>query len=327
MPVHDDVFDLLVAIALKHRRTSSADKLVTSIPYRSPRATTHAARILAYANERLDSTDTADTELGLVAALMSRAELDLQWDGIARLLTRVQDSRWLAPLLDALWAQTPPGDTSRQLEFLSQFIRVDPDAPVAVTRVHGDTPVGVAVSAAKAYQRILGHRATATLDAWPALRALTLYDVESEDIFFNGSRFVVACDYLTRLADDHPAQTGPFVRDLLSAAITGKFVSITLRLWAREAGTVILKCFRAGSMSVRDLADLCLGSLDEDVARLVMSVLADADYAHARAALLDLAQRAEKPMTRANAAMIVREHDRQRGTGSFPEIQEIFAAP
>jgi hypothetical protein len=324
--IHDEVFDLLVVIALKHRRTASADTLVTSASYRSARVGTHARRILAYANERLDTTDAADSELGLVAAIMSRAELDLQWDGIHRLLERVHDPRRLGPLLEALWVQTPPGDTTPQLEFLSRFIHVDPAASTPVTRASPDVPITVALSAAKAHQRILGHRATASPDAWPTLRALTLYDVETEDIFFNGSRFVVACDYLMRLADDRPAETGPFLHDLLSAAVAGTFVGITPRLWARETGAVIAKCLRAGSIAVRDLADLCLGPLDDDVARLIMSVLADTDYRQARPALLDIARRAQDPTTRANATAIVRDHDRQHGTGAFPEIQALFTA-
>lgn len=325
-PVHDDVYDLLVSIALQHHRTANLDTLVKGIEYNSRRSSTHAAGILAYVSARLDSSDAADPELGLAAALLSRTELALEWEDLRRLLERVQNPRRLGPLLDALWVQTRPGDTLHQLEFLSHFIQIDAGAPVPVTQADHDAPIAVAISAANAYQRILGRRGTATPDVWPKLRALTLYEVDSGEPFVTGTRFVVACDFLTRLTDSYPAEAGRSLHELLSAAIGGRFRGFTLGLWAREAGAVIHKCLRGGVITITELTGLCLGALDEEVAMVIMSVLADADYRQARPALLDVARRAQEPTTRANATAIVRDHDRQHGTGAFPEIQALFTA-
>lgn len=318
-----ETHDLMVRIALRADRVRDIVALISFAPRREARIRARGGELLDYSRRLLAGESERHRADGasVLAGLMAQMDLTMDWPSLRAVLESVADhTHVLVPLIKNLWKQTPRGDVGPQLEFLSGYVRIDPDTVPPVTRTTPDTPVQVAVAAAEAYLRILGLRADWDADAWPLIRALTLYELDSGEIHVTGMRFVIACDYLQRAGGTRPREVARHLTRLLEGVAVGKFVGLDPILWQRELRNAIQYAVSGnGALVIRTLTELCSSLDDAGLIEVITRTLADTDYAQAREHLHRLV-----PSLKVDASnvvlQIVRTHDRSFGTRAFPEI-------
>ncbi|MGE3795599.1 MAG: hypothetical protein AB7I38_16975 [Dehalococcoidia bacterium] len=318
----DETHDLMITIALRADRVRDVTTLIASTSRRGARINARVGELLDYSRQLLAGESERQRADGasVLAGLMAQTDLTMDWPSLRAVLESVDHPHVLVPLIKNLWQQTPQGDVRPQLEFLSGYIRIDPNSIPPVTRASPQTPVQVAVAAAEAYLRILGLRADWDEEAWPLIRALTLHELDSSEIHVTGVRFVIACDYLQRTGASHAHDAGRHLVRLLEGIAEGEFVGFDPVLWHRELRIAIQYSITGTSaFHVETFAGLCSRLDDPDLIEVIIRTLAETDYARARDHLHRLV-----PKLRDNVSTrildIVRAHDRSFGTRAFPEI-------
>jgi len=327
LPSRDDVFDSMLLIALGAKRASDLSRLVTSVQRRGSQIEARAGILLDFARELISRPGESRAEgMSLLASLMAQADLRLDWTDLRGILESIPDPKLLTPLIQNLWQQTPNGNVDAQLNFLGQYVQITPDASRPVTRTLGtDTTIMVAAAATEAYIRILGTRALATVEAWPTVRALALWELEQDECHVVGTRFAIACDYLERLGVTHRREAARFLTEFLGRVGDADFYGFTRELWAPELVRAIKHATSDNSVIVIDqIAKTCVNN-DEEIAEVIASTLAETNYADAREPLRMLGKSEISPQLRSFMLDLVRDHDRSFGTTAYPQILEQVA--
>jgi hypothetical protein len=251
---------------------------------------------------------------------MGVIDLTMAWRDLHLTLDDIDDPDVLVQFIGQLWKQTPRGDVSSQLDFLARFVVVRPNARPAVSRPAGGVvPIQVAVAAARAMAYILGSRTEASREQWPTLRALGLYEMDQEDIFVEGRKFLIICDYLARLGVTRPDLAGSYLVDFLIATGHGEFYGVDVVLWRRELRNAVHHCCTIGERVIQPLVAAC-HPLDGDIATVVTAAVAERHYIAAREHLIALSNKDISADLRRSLVELMRGYDRSVGTSTFPEI-------
>ncbi|AVV44802.1 hypothetical protein C6376_28785 [Streptomyces sp. P3] len=325
MPRSDEVFDAIVSIATRTGRTADLEKIVESADRRDGRVDLYGPSLLAHARELMAGTDESKRSGSrFLAGLMAKIDTEMAWPELRVVLDDVDDPKILVRLIRTLWQQTPAGDVSAQLDYLGRFIEVRPGADRPVARPPGRlTDISVAVASAWAMLYILGTRTEAATDQWPVVRTLGLYEVEGEEIFVEGRRFLIVCDYLARLGPVDPHRAGAHLLDYLSALSTGEFHGNDPAWWRRELRIAVQHaCALSDHRIIESLVAVC-GILDDGIAEVITTAIAERHYAAAREHLQTLGRADITATLRSFLLELIRSHDRSFGTRAFPEV---FAA-
>ncbi|TDU06607.1 hypothetical protein EDD99_5170 [Streptomyces sp. 846.5] len=326
VPRSDATFEAIVSIATRTGRTADLVKIVNLAERRSRRLNTHSPTLLAHAHELLAGDDESKRRGSqFLAELMAQIDIEMAWPELRAVLDDVDDPRALAQLIQKLWQQTPAGNVSAQLDYLGQFISVQPNAERPVTRPAGQPiAISVAVASAWAILYILGTRTEANVDDWTVIRTLGLYEVDQDAIFVDDRRFLIVCDYLARLGQVTPHQAGEILTSYLKALASGEFYgNITPAPWRRELSNAVqYACAPGDHRVVEHLIALCR-SVDDSIAMVIATAIAERHYAVAREHLQKLSHADITASLRSFLFDLIRTHDRSFGTRAFPEV---FAA-
>ncbi|MFB8276936.1 NACHT domain-containing protein [Nocardia colli] len=328
MPKTADVFNAILSIALKASRTSDIEKIINSserYPHSLQRA---ASKIFAYARSLIEETGSSSQKQGasLLASLMRRVKFDMAWSDLRAMLDSIENHDALNPLIDVLWNQTHLGSIEEQISYLETFVQVDPTAsrPIARAEVRCGLSIATASKCSEALLRILTIRVDASIRHWPTIRTLGLYELESTSVFVNGTRFVVVCEYLTKLGATHPIESRKFLLDYLTGLSSGGFFGITAELWERELRNAVRSACTLGyDLMLSSLVDICT-KLDDDLAKTVIETIAEQHYREMRPQLHDVTQREMSEEFREFVINLIRTHDRRFGTHAFPELLEAM---
>ncbi|MFI8487426.1 NACHT domain-containing protein [Streptomyces rubrogriseus] len=324
-PESDAVFDAIVSIGTRSGRTADLEKIVNSADRLDGRLDRYGPSLLAHARELMTGSEASKRRGSqFLAGLMAKIDTEMAWPELRAVLDDVDDPKILVQLIRALWKQTPAGDVSAQLEYLGQFIEVRPGADRPVARPRGRlTDISVAEASAWAMLYILGARTEAATDQWPVVRTLGLYETEGEEIFVEGRRFLIVCDYLARLGPVDPHRAGTNLLDYLTALSTGEFHGNHSSWWRRELRVAVqYACALGDHSSIESLVAVC-GTLDNSIAEVVTTAIAERHYADARDHLQSLGRADITAALRSFLLELIRSHDRSFGTRAFPEV---FAA-
>ncbi|MET9562538.1 NACHT domain-containing protein [Streptomyces tauricus] len=325
MPQSDEVFNAIVSIGTRTGRTEDLEKIVNSADRRDGRVDTYGPSLLAHARELMAGTDESKRRGSqFLAVLMAKIDTEMAWPELQAVLDDVDDPKILVQLIQTLWQQTPAGDVSGQLDYLGQFIEVQPGADRPVARPLGLlTNISVAVASAWAMLYILGTRTEAATDQWPVVRTLGLYEVEGEEIFVEGRRFLIVCDYLARLGRVDPHRAGANLLDYLAALSTGEFHGNDPAWWGRELRIAVQHACALGDHRIIESLVAVCGTLDDGIAEVITTAIAERHYADAREHLQTLGRADITATLRSFLLELIRSHDRSFGTRAFPEV---FAA-
>ncbi|MFD5283987.1 NACHT domain-containing protein [Streptomyces rubrogriseus] len=325
MPESDAVFDAIVSIGTRTGRTADLEKIVNSADRLDGRLDRYGPPLLAHARELMTGSEASKRRGSqFLAGLMAKIDTEMAWPELRAVLDDVDDPRILVQLIRALWKQTPAGDVSAQLDYLGQFIEVRPGAVRPVARPRGRlTDISVADASAWAMLYIFGARTEAATDQWPVVRTLGLYEAEGEEIFVEGRRFLIVCDYLARLGPVDPHRAGANLLDYLTALSTGEFHGNHSSWWRRELRVAVqYACALGDHRSIESLVAVC-GTLDNSIAEVITTAIAERHYADAREHLQSLGRADITAALRSFLLELIRSHDRSFGTRAFPEV---FAA-
>ncbi|MDT0309672.1 hypothetical protein RM780_22325 [Streptomyces sp. DSM 44917] len=321
-PKRDEIFDIIMSIATQTGRTVDLNKIVHSTERRDRRIDKHSPALLMHARELLAGSDESKRRGSqFLAELMATIDTEMAWPELRAVFDEVDDPKILVQLIQKLWQQTPAGDVSAQLDYLGQFIVIEPNAERPVTRPPGrPIEISVAVASAWAMLYILGSRTEANTDRWPLVRTLGLYEVEQDEIFVEGRKFLIVCDYLARLGQTNPRQAGENLIDYLAALACGEFYGIMPVLWRRELRNAVQHaCAHDDRKIIESLVTTCR-IMDDNIAEVITTAIAERHYADAREHLQTLSRANITPTLRSLLLDLIRNHDRSFGTRVFPEV-------
>ncbi|HEU5156142.1 MAG TPA: hypothetical protein VFU43_04040 [Streptosporangiaceae bacterium] len=323
-PRTDEVFDAIVSIATQTGRTADLTKIVNSADLHDRRIDKHSPALLTHTRELLAGTDESKRRGSqFLAELMAKIDTEMAWPELRALLNDVDDPQILVKLIPILCGPTFTGDVSAQLDYLGQFISVQPNAERPVTRPPGrPTEISVAAVSARVMLYILGFRAEATTDHWPQVRTLGLYQVEENEIIVDGSGFLIVCHYLARLGQTNSRQVGSNLLDYLTALASGEFRGVTLPalLWRRELGNAVQHaCAHGDHKTIESLIATC-ATIDNSIAEVITTAIAERHYADAREHIRTLSHSDITSTLRSFLLDLIRTYDRSFGTRAFPEI-------
>jgi hypothetical protein len=322
IPRSDDVFDIILSIATGTGRTLALNKMVNSAERRRKSLNRHGPALLKHARELLAGGDESKRRGGqFLAELMAKIDTGMAWPELRVVLDDVEDPRVLVRLIQQLWQQTPTGDISAQLDYLSQFITIQPNAEKPVTRTSVDVEMSVAVASAWAMLYILGSRTDADAENWSLIRTLGLYEVEQDEIFVEDRRLLIVSDYLVRLGETDPHRIGENLIDYLMALASGEFRGVVGPVaWRRELRNAVHHaCARGDQRIIESLVGVC-GTLNDSIVEVITSAIAERHYVDAREHIRKLSRARISPDLRSFILDLVRTHDRSFGTRAFPEI-------
>ncbi len=322
------VFDAVLSIALTRSRSSDIEKIVNSADLYPHSLAAVAPALFVYGQTLIATTDTDEKKRGtaLLASIMDKVRLDISWDELRGLLDTIDDPEALNPLIGILWKQTQIADVDGQVAYLTRYISVEPEASPPVTRAPGQEglPISTAVKCTEALLRLLTIRAESSAEHWLIIRTLGLYEFGNDEVFVNGTRFAVVCEYLSLLGGHSPAKSSEFILDYLDRLSTGGFFGITPTLWRRELQNAArLACgygFGATARSITEVAS----KLDDDVAEAIIEAVAEQNYREIRSLLQEIASRTSSVQLREYIIDLVRTYDRRLGTRVFPELLEAI---
>ncbi|MEU8344390.1 ATP-binding protein [Spirillospora sp. NPDC048832] len=322
-PRSDDVFDALLSIAVQAGRTADLEQIVRAADSRGGRIDAYGPVLLRHARDLLTGGDDEAKRRGgeFLAELMGKIDIGMAWPELRAVFDDVGDQAVLVRLIEHLWNQTPVDDVSAQLEYLGQFIVIEPDAGKPVARP-GGRPVNISVAVASAWAvlYLLGRSRDADADDWPTIRTLGLYEVEQDAVFVETRRLLIVSDYLARLGRKNPRQAGENLIEYLEKVAAGEFRDNFPKAWRRELRNAVQHaCAHGDQRIITGLVATCR-TVDFSIAEEVLTAIAERHYADARKHLQALGRADISATLRGFVIDLVRAHDRSFGTRAFPEI-------
>lgn len=321
-PRSDDVFDALLSIAVQAGRTADLKEIVGSADRRGGLIDGYGPVLLEHARDLLTGGDESKRRGGaFLAELMTKIDIGMAWPELRAVLDDVGDPNVLVQLIERLWYQTAVDDVSAQLDYLGQFIVIDPHAEKPVARPHGrPVEISVAVASAWAMLYLLGRSSDAGAADWPTIRTLGLYEVEQRAAFVESRRFLIVSDYLARLGKRNPRQAGENLIDYLERVAEGEFYESNPVVWRRELRNAVQHACAYGDQRIIAPLIATCRTVDNSIAEVVLTAIAERYYADSRQHLQMLGRADVTAALRSFVLDLVRAHDRSFGTRAFPEI-------
>ncbi|WP_037307005.1 BTAD domain-containing putative transcriptional regulator [Amycolatopsis orientalis] len=318
----DAVFDAVFTIALASGRIEDVTKTVRSYGRHKEQVRRHTSELLRHFRTFMAGSDEQQAVgVRFLADLMLYIDFGTPWPELRGILDQVHEPVLLAELITSLWHQTPIGDVTDRLDWLSRFVEVRPGAETPVVKPRsGDVDTAVAGAAATAMVHLLIRSESPWAEHWPVIRTLGLHQLDQPGVHVDGPNFAIICDYLARLAVREPDLARRRLLDYFKELAGGTFFGIQKELWRRGLRNALLHlCALGAPRDVRTLVQLC-ERLDETVAEVITEAAAEWNYAEARAPLRALSRSEQRPQLRAHLLALLRDRDRSYGTQQFQEI-------